>query len=80
MTYIGQFILKNYKEAIDNVKNMEKALRTARKTLGIPSDATFEQWKAEEAAFLVLPSKNRSPYEEMALQYVLRIQELTRAT
>lgn len=70
----------NYHQAIESVKTLSKALRTAKKNLGILSDDVFEQWKAEEAAFLVLPSKVKTPCEELALEYVLRIQQLESAT
>lgn len=70
----------NYHQAIDSVKTLSKALQMAKKNLGIPSDDVFEQWKAEEAAFLVLPSKVKTPREELALEYVLRIQQLESAT
>lgn len=67
--------MMNYRQAIDNVNDLSKALKTAKKNLRIPSDEVFEEWKAEEAAFLVIPSKVNTPYEVTAMEYVKRIQE-----
>jgi hypothetical protein len=76
-SFIGKFLLNNYRQASDILMTQPQSLATMMAALGIPSDDLFKQWLAEERAYLQSLKKEpeRDALEFEYLKGLIRLQE-----
>lgn len=79
-TTTGNFIVNNYKQALQLQLKLSFDLSKAKVTLNIKSNAIFHSWLAEEYDFLSSNSEPISAMEATAMDYVKVLKDLEKAT
>ena len=73
---IGNFIKKNYKQALENIETLTTELENAKAKLGIQSDEVFLLWRSEEITYLQMMQQPRE-VDTVAQNYLQTLKKLT---
>jgi len=68
----GTFLVNNYRQALDILKNTPAILSKAKHELGVEDDAVFETWLAQEQEYLQ-GLKKEPPNETLEMEYCQRL-------
>jgi hypothetical protein len=50
--FSGTFLVNNYRQSLDILKNTPTVLSKAKQELGVEDDAVFEKWLSQEREYL----------------------------